>query len=199
MHVTTCRLSISPDNTKLGRIPSISFSTSGCPLQCDYCYARNIERRYPTVARAWAGNAWYFREHPEAEIVETIQHEIAGARLFRWLVGGEFSDKSFEIARWLAAEMPAIQFMSYTKRAELGKIPRPPNFVLLLSWYDILEATTINAFVRAIDDLARDYGFDGSSIITPKLTTCKHQLVGMTCAECQTCFRGESLIIRLHH
>jgi hypothetical protein len=180
-------------------VPSISFPTRECPAQCDYCYARNIERRYPTVARAWGGNSWFFREHPEAEIVETIRHEIAGAGLFRWLVGGEFSDKAYEIARWLAAEMPATLFMSYTKRLELGAISRPSNLVLLYSWPDILDAaTTTNPFVRAIDDLARDRGFDGSSIITPELTTCKHQLTGMTCAECQTCFRGESLIIRLH-
>ena len=198
MHVTTCRLSVSPENSKLGKIPSVSFPTQLCPVQCDYCYARNIERRYPSTARAWAGNSWYFRETPEAEIVECIRHEIAGAGLFRWLVGGEFSDKSFEVARWLAAEMPGTTFMAYTKRGELGAIPRPKNLVLLYSWLDVMDKGPGDDYTIVLETYARGCGFDGCSIISRVGTTCKHQLVGMPCAECQSCYRGESLIIRLH-
>jgi len=193
--MTTCRLSVSPGNSKLGRIPSISFPTRECPTQCDYCYARNIERRYPTVARAWAGNAWYFREHPEAEIVETIRHEIAGAGLFRWLVGGEFSNRAFVVAQQLAFEMHNTLFMSYTKRKELGALPRPDNLVLLYS-YPYIE--TDPCCLEEADASAREWGFDGASMIFYEYTNCKHQLLGITCAECQECFHRRSLAIRLH-
>jgi len=196
MHVTTCRLSVSPENSKLGRIPSISFPTRECPTQCDYCYARNIERRYPTVRRAWDGNAWWFATTPEAVIVETIRHEIAGTQLFRWLVGGEFSDKAHAVAVWLAAETPGTTFMSYTKRKELGAMPRPDNLVLLYSYSDV---ETDPYRLEEANASAQEWGFEGASMIFHKYTTCKHQLTGMTCAECQTCYRGVSMGIRLHH
>jgi len=201
--MTTCRLSVSRGNSKTGKIQSISFPTRGCPSQCAYCYARNIERRYPAVARAWAGNAWYFRETPEAEIVECIRHEIAGAGLFRWLVGGEFTDKAFSIAVELAERMSRTRFMAYTKRSELGKIRRPPNFMLLFSYPEVYDSpySEVCATPEVLDDLvhkAHAMGFDSAAVIFREYTNCPHQVDGRTCQQCQGCYYGEPLAIRLH-
>ena len=184
-------LHVSPSNSKLGSIPSVSFPTKLCSVQCSYCYARTLEKRWPSTRKCWEENAAYFDTHSKQEVALNIALQLKGVKYFRWLVSGEFYDQHvFETAVFLAELLPQVTFMAYTKMLWTGAILRPSNFKLLYSLSKVYEDYSYPS--------DPPLGFDGVSVIHKTRTTCSHQISGTRCQDCLSCYRGESVILRLH-
>ena len=113
---------ISPGNSKLGSIPSISLpSVTTCvPALCQTkCYARKLERLRPTVAAAYANNLTLFETDPT-----TYWREVEGAimmsRFFRFHVSGDIpNEEYFRQMIEIAKRNQHCEILCFTKKFEL--------------------------------------------------------------------------------
>lgn len=131
---------ISPTNSKLGRIPNISLSPiqtccSDAPCRRD-CYAMQAYRLYPAAQRAWDRNLKNWKDDSR-RYFDSILGQIVEKRyrFFRWHVGGdipsvEYLDEMVQIAK----AVPTCKFLCFTKRYSwvVGK-RFPKNFTMVLS------------------------------------------------------------------
>lgn len=141
-------LKISPGNSKLGAIPSVSLPsvatcrTCGCNTKC---YARKLERLRPTVAAAYQHNYEILQMSPE-----TYWREVEGAimmtRFFRFHVSGDIpSPEYFEKMVQVATRQQHCKILCFTKRFEIvnGFISQggviPDNLQILFSAWPGLE------------------------------------------------------------
>lgn len=116
------RLKLSPGNSKMGQIPSISLpAVETCPpAPCvTDCYGKKIERLRPAVRAAYQSNLALLREDPD-----TYWREAEGAvmlsRFFRFHVSGDIPDAEYlKRMTELAARQRHCQILCFTKRYDL--------------------------------------------------------------------------------
>jgi hypothetical protein len=116
---------ISPGNTKLGKIPNISYSP---PLTCkgrtcltDGCYAMKAYRRYPNIRTAWDINTqeWIYNPDYHRKVINDYLCRRK-PRAFRWMVGGDVIDlEHSQCIVWLAGQHHNTMFRLNTKRPAL--------------------------------------------------------------------------------
>ncbi|MDY6957569.1 MAG: hypothetical protein SVK08_00295 [Halobacteriota archaeon] len=132
---------ISLGNTKIGRIPNISFPPV---LSCrpdapctKECYARNAWRMYSNVREAWGENyEEYLADHLEffQQILNFLKKK--SPKYFRWFVSGDIPDvEFFEGMKDVCRQTPDTVHLIFTKRydLDLDVSDLPPNLRLFLS------------------------------------------------------------------
>lgn len=116
------RLKLSPGNSKMGAIPSVSLpAEETCPhAPCiENCYGRKIERLRPVVHNAYKSNLTLLQNEPD-----TYWREAEGAvmmsRFFRFHVSGDIPNAAY-LARMVEVAMrqPSCQILCFTKRYDL--------------------------------------------------------------------------------
>lgn len=113
---------ISPGNSKLGAIPSVSLPSvitcRACACQ-KKCYARKLERLRKSVAAAYAHNLTVLNNDPDTYWRE-IETAVMLSRFFRFHVSGDIPDKDY-LAHMIdvTARNQHCQILCFTKKYEL--------------------------------------------------------------------------------
>lgn len=200
------KVSISPGNSKLGAIPSVSLpSVLTCRADCaccQKCYARKLERLRPSVANAYKNNLELLRSDPD-----TYWREVEGAimmsRFFRFHVSGDIPDSPYflrmvEVAR----RNPHCQILCFTKKFAIvnaavrtGLCEIPPNLHIIFSAWKGLQMDNPYAFPEAHVRYR-----DGATTARPDALPC-----GGNCAECAvtdagcwTLTTGQQVVFKEH-
>ena len=130
------RISISPGNTKMGAIPSVSLPPivtcpKGCPC-AKKCYAAKLCRLRPSVKAAYQRNLDIYNADPVAYWLQ-VKAAACTTRFFRFHVSGDIIDAQyFAGMRTTAAELPGTHFLAFTKNYKVvndylnagGRIPK---------------------------------------------------------------------------
>lgn len=145
-------IKISPGNSKLGSIPSISLPAgTTCRVDCacrEKCYAKRLERIRKSVREAYQHNYQLLKCAPNTYWRE-VEASIMMSRFFRFHVSGDIPDKNYLIHMIdIAGRNRHCEILCFTKKfsivneviAELltNKQMLPPNLHLVLSgWKDL--------------------------------------------------------------
>lgn len=145
-------IKISPGNSKLGNIPSVSLPAGvTCRVDCECkerCYAKRLERIRKSVREAYMHNYQVLKCAPNTYWRE-VEASIMMSRFFRFHVSGDIPDKNYLIHMIEIAERNRhCEILCFTKKfgivnevvAELlsNKRMLPPNLHLILSgWKDL--------------------------------------------------------------
>lgn len=123
------RLYISPGNTKLGSIPSISLPPLiTCPIDAPcrkkgLCYANKLCKIRPSLLATLKDNLEYYNARPDeyfSKITNFLSY--ANTRFFRWNVHGDLPDQEyFKRIKVTAKKTPNIKHLLFTKRFEFPK------------------------------------------------------------------------------
>lgn len=113
---------ISPGNSKLGSISSVSLPSVVTCRKCDCqnkCYAKKLERIRKSVANAYQHNLKVLLETPDIYWRE-VEASIMMSRYFRFHVSGDIPDAAYffhmvEIAK----RNPHCEILCFTKKYEL--------------------------------------------------------------------------------
>lgn len=113
---------ISPGNTKLGSIPSVSLPAVITCRECDChqkCYARKLERLRPAVRNAYRHNLEVLQNDPDTYWRE-VEAAIMLTRFFRFHVSGDIpDDKYFDRMVEVAERNKHCQILCFTKKYEI--------------------------------------------------------------------------------
>ena len=135
------KLTISPGNSKLGKIPNISLTPivscrPGVPC-AKKCYALKAFRMYPNTVKAWNGNLEAYKENSEAYFYQI--HKWLTKKepeYFRWHVGGDIPDEQYWYSMIQMARVhPMVKFLVFTKYYELDFSYVPDNMSVVLSMW----------------------------------------------------------------
>ena len=141
------KISISPGNTKLGAIPSVSLPAIVTCRKCDChqkCYARKLERIRKTVAAAYQRNLTVLQEDPNAYWRE-VEAAIMTSRFFRFHVSGDIPDEEyFTKMVEVAARNQHCELLCFTKKYEIvnkflafgGVIPKNLH-IIFSAWVNL--------------------------------------------------------------
>lgn len=116
-------VSISPGNSKMGTIKSVSLpSVVTCrgDAPCfKRCYARRYERRRPTVRQAYERNWELLRRDPDT-FWRQVEGAIMTSRFFRFHVSGDIPD-IYYLARMaeIAKRQPHCEILCFTKKYDV--------------------------------------------------------------------------------
>lgn len=141
------KISISPGNTKMGAIPSVSLPPvitcpAGCPCS-KKCYAAKLARIYPSVKNAYTRNLEILKTAP-ADYWEQVKTAATPTGFFRFHVSGDIPNPEYfaQMVK-LAHDVPETRFLCFTKKYSIindflnegGTIPE--NLHLIFSeWGD---------------------------------------------------------------
>lgn len=117
------KVSISPGNSKMGTIPSVSLPpVETCPhdAPCFHdCYARRLCAMRPTMKTAYETNLQIWNTDPAAYL-EAVDNAIKMTRYFRFHVGGDIPDRRYAAMIWtLAKHHPQTEILCFTKQYEI--------------------------------------------------------------------------------
>lgn len=115
-------IKISPGNSKMGSVPSVSLPAVITCRECDChqkCYARKLERLRPAVRNAYLHNLDVLRNDSDTYWRE-VEAAIMLTRFFRFHVSGdipdrEYLDKMIEVA----SRNIHCQILCFTKKYEI--------------------------------------------------------------------------------
>lgn len=133
-------LKISPNNSKIGKIPNLSLTPgASCvpyvPCFKEGCYAYNSYRRFPNVRAAWDNNLRMYKTERMKFFYDLnwyLEHYVP--ERFRLFVGGDFPDwEFFRDFNVTAGLHPDTQFLAFTKRYEYNFDQKVENFSVVLS------------------------------------------------------------------
>lgn len=195
---------ISPGNSKLGAIPSVSLpSVLTCRVcACQKkCYARKLERIRKSVAAAYAHNLNILQNDPDVYWRE-VEAAIMMSRFFRFHVSGDIPDMDYLIHMVDVSERNQhCQILCFTKKYELVNEfiekhgPLPNNLHMVFSGWVGLEM--VNPF--SLPEAHVRYR-DGSTTAALGATDC-----GGNCTECAVtdggCWSlkaGEQVVFKEH-
>lgn len=136
-------VSISPGNSKLGSIPSVSLPpVYTCPRGCEcatLCYAMRLARARPSVKHAYDRNLYVLRSDPVTYWRE-VEAAVMMSRFFRFHVAGDIPDGVYlgNMIR-VAKRCRHCQILCFTKQYGIvnnylssgGKLPK--NLHLIFS------------------------------------------------------------------
>lgn len=142
-------IKISPGNSKMGSVPSISLpSVVTCRNDCsckEKCYAKKLENLRKTVREAYIHNYKILTESPDVYWRE-VEAQIMMSRFFRFHVSGDIPDSDyFKHMVEIAYENPHCEILCFTKRYEIvndfldkNEWDFPDNLHIILSaWKDL--------------------------------------------------------------
>ena len=188
-------ITISPGNTKLGRVHNISLPPGEtCPGQTGrcaaVCYASKYMKVFTSAARAYEQNlaAVILEDGWDVPILRKLSK--SQPRFFRIHVAGDFFSPSY-IQRWaiIARMFPKTQFLAYTRswrvprlRRELESLRQLPNFQLFASCD--AEAHNAPKAWRKAHMGQPAYQTEGKTILCPGYGPAEPQ-----CDACGLCFR----------
>lgn len=195
---------ISPGNSKLGAIPSVSLpSVLTCRVcACQKkCYARKLERMRKSVAAAYAHNLSILQNDPDVYWRE-VEAAIMMSRFFRFHVSGDIPDMDYLIQMVdVSARNQHCQILCFTKKYELVNEhiekhgPLPNNLHMIFSGWVGLDM--VNPF--SLPEAHVRYR-DGSTTAAPGAKDC-----GGNCTECAVtdggCWSlktGEQVVFKEH-
>ena len=117
------KVKISPGNSKMGSIPSVSLPAGttcapGCPCWTK-CYARKLERIRPTVHRAYVSNYDLLMSDPST-YWKDVEEQISLSRFFRFHVAGDIPNAAY-LSRMVgvAQRNERCDILCFTKRYEI--------------------------------------------------------------------------------
>lgn len=192
------KLSISPGNSKTGKIPSVSLPpgitcTNEARRSCFKrgCYAVKLARIYPNVKRAWDNNLELWRTDPadyESQLSKYLSRHHPS--FFRWHVSGDIPNRRYwDMMLRLALAFPETRFLAFTKRIEYasyyGKLP--PNLSLV---YSCWPGNDIPANGIPLTFLTSDPALPADARPCPG--NCE------TCGLCWSLRKGESVAFKKH-
>jgi hypothetical protein len=121
--INPARVSISPGNTKMGHIPSVSLPpvitcAHGCAC-AKKCYAAKLCRLYKNTRDAYARNLDILRDDPVSYWLQ-VEAAAMTTRFFRYHVSGDIPGADY-LAHMvdLARRQPATEFLAFTKKYSL--------------------------------------------------------------------------------
>jgi len=119
-------------NTKIHKaVGCFSISTESCHQRCPGCYAVKIERRWPSVSKAWKRNLDISKSDNfiDTMIIEAMDYEIV-----RVHVAGDFYSDEY-IDKWesIASQCPSTMFYTYTKNLKALRLNNLDNFNVINS------------------------------------------------------------------
>lgn len=135
------KIRISPGNTKMGPIPSISLPAIKTCRACachDKCYAHKLEKLRPSVRKAYESNLNLYSSDPDTYWRE-VEAAIMMNRYFRFHVSGDIPDYDYLLhIISIASRVPTCEILCFTKRYEwvnraLETLSIPENLHLILS------------------------------------------------------------------
>lgn len=175
---------ISPGNSKLGSIPSVSLPAGfTCRKDCDCfkkCYAQKLERLRPSVRSAYLHNFTVLQDSPEIYWRE-VEASIMMSRFFRFHVSGDIPDNVyFAHMIEIADRNPHCELLCFTKRYDIvnehldfgGKIPN--NLHIIFSGWVGLEMDNPHLLPEAHVRYK-----DGTTTAKPEAKEC-----GGNCTDC---------------
>lgn len=113
------KLSISPGNSKMGKIPSVSLPPiitcpKGCPC-AKKCYAAKLCRIYPSVKKAYENNLNLLNSNP-VEYWQQLRRVAKMSKYFRYHVSGDIPSIQYLAEMVTTAEQnPHTYFLAFTK------------------------------------------------------------------------------------
>ena len=116
-------ISISPGNSKMGVIPSVSLPPiKTCPAGCPCakkCYAAKLCRIRKSVREAYERNLAAWNDDPAAYELQ-VKAAACTTRFFRWHVAGDIPGMEYlQMVFRIARELPGTEFLMFTKRYNL--------------------------------------------------------------------------------
>ena len=116
-------ISISPGNSKMGVIPSVSLPPiKTCPAGCPCakkCYAAKLCRIRKNVREAYERNLAAWNEDPAAYEMQ-VKAAACTTRFFRWHVAGDIPSMEYlQMVFRIARDLPGTEFLMFTKRYNL--------------------------------------------------------------------------------
>lgn len=188
---------VSKGNSKLGKIPSISFPpVLTCPagVPCaKSCYAMKAWRMYPSVRNALTENWELWKSDPvefERQLVEWLEKNRPA--YFRYNVSGDIPSIEFvSMMARVANKFWGTKFLAYTKtnyyRMWIIDHAHTPNLVVRQSAWFGWPIITLDGLQAHIRDK------DGSSTLqqgeTPDI------VCGGNCAVCKACWHGNVKLV----
>ena len=114
------KVSVSPGNSKMGAIPSVSLparTTCNPAAPCfSKCYAAKLERLRPNVRAAYAENIKVYTENPAAYWLQ-VKAAACTSLYFRFHVCGDIPNPAyFRGMIQTAQELPQTHFLAFTKQ-----------------------------------------------------------------------------------
>ena len=186
-------------NSTKGQLTNVRGTCTGCCEGCENdCYAiRDGQYHHNSCIPAWGKNTLIARNNIDDMFVQLKDGLTKKkAKVLRYHAAGEIINYNYLLHMVkLAVQMPQTQFYCYTKRFDLvskyleefKKFPK--NFVVNISvWHD--------------NDKGYDFGkcnkFVYDDHTDPKVMKMRHcpavdkngKSTGITCAQCQWCFKG---------
>ena len=145
MKAPCSKISISPGNSKMGYIPSVSLPpvitcANGCTC-AKKCYAAKLCRIRPSVRNAYQRNLDILESDPASYWIQ-VKAAAMVTRYFRFHVSGDIPNMEYmrEMIQ-LARDLPGTKFLCFTKKYNLvneymsgGTIPE--NMQLIFSAWD---------------------------------------------------------------
>ena len=140
------KLHVSPKNSKMGKIPSVSLlpvvTCGGVPCT-KQCYARKLSKLYKNAYLCWAENTNYAYVHIAGFFIEVADWLIQNRPdKFRWHVSGDIPSLDY-LNRMItiAEDFPDIRFMAFTKRFEFLEkcIYIPDNLTIIRSMWPYMK------------------------------------------------------------
>lgn len=203
---TIKQIVISPNNTKLGKIPSFSLpAITSCPGATTWCagkcYADKVARIYKNAAKSYETNFVAARSNKDFPLL--LDTELAtlynkGTRVFRMHVAGDFYDVKY-IYDWvnIAKSNPGIMFYGYTRSwsvpnmlVHLEALRCLPNVILFAS----TDIATIGTAPKGWRE-AYAGDFPPLKVVKPKMIMCLEQAGKLpTCDVCKLCFNPKSTV-----
>lgn len=155
------RISISPGNSKMGAIPSVSLPPvitcpKGAPCAAK-CYAAKLCRIYPTVKAAYQRNLDLLNENWDA-YWQQLRGAACTSRYFRYHVSGDIPNASyFKEMVITAKQLPGTHFLAFTKRYDIvnryisvfGDLPQNLH-VIFSEWGDLTPPNPHNLPTAAV-------------------------------------------------
>lgn len=140
-------LKISPGNSKMGAIPSVSLPSIKTCRKCachDKCYAHKLEKLRPTVRNAYQHNLDLYKNDPDTYWREA-EAAVMANRYFRFHVSGDIPDYDYLLHMIsIANRVPTCEILCFTKRYEfinraLETIKLPRNLHIIFSGWKGLK------------------------------------------------------------
>ena len=195
---------ISPGNSKMGSIPSISLPSGitcrACECQ-EKCYAKKLERMRPSVRAAYQHNLQVYKCMPDTYWRE-VEASIMMSRFFRFHVSGDIPDCNyFQHMVEIVSRNPHCQVLCFTKKYEivndylLNNGPLPPNMHIIFSAWKNLEMVNPNGLPEAHVRYR-----DGTTTAPDNAKECPGNCTECAITEggCWTLKCGESVVFREH-
>ena len=198
-------IKISPGNSKLGSIPSVSLpSEKTCRKDCacvQKCYAKRLERLRPNVRAAYENNLKILVDSPDIYWRE-VEASVMMSRFFRFHVSGDIPNTDyFSHMLDIANRNKHCEMLCFTKKFQIVNdylnkgFSLPTNLHMVFSAWDGLRMDNPHLLPEAHVRYK-----DGHTTARPDAKECKGDCSGCAIHDsgCWTLQSGEQIIFNEH-